>query len=109
VVGWKPVLAAMSGSVSAAVHGPVQAGTLYAAYAPAGRFALTVDGRPVTQRPAFGWAAQFASPKGGAGLALSQFPFVPLAVTAEVVVWVVLVSALVGRRRRPRPAHRGTS
>jgi hypothetical protein len=109
VVGWKPVLATMSGSASAAAHGPVQDGTLYAGYAPAGRFALTVDGRPVTQRPAFGWAAQFASPKGGAGLSLSQFPFVPLAVTAEVVVWVVLAGALVGRRRRARPAHRSTS
>jgi hypothetical protein len=109
VVGWQPVLASGSGSASGAAHGPVQAGTLYAGYAPAGRFALTVDGRPVTQRPAFGWAAQFTSPKGGGELSLSQFPFVPLAVTAEVVVWVVLVSALVGRRRRPRPAHRSAS
>jgi hypothetical protein len=87
----------------------VQHGTLYAGYAPAGHFALTVDGRPVTQQPAFGWAAQFATAKGGAALSLSQFPFVPLAVTAEVVVWVVLVAALVGRRRRPRPAHRSAS
>jgi hypothetical protein len=68
-----------------------------------------VDGRPVTQRPAFGWAAQFATAKGGAGLSLSQFPSVPLAVLLEVVAWVVLVAALFGRRRRPRPAHRGAS
>jgi GT2 family glycosyltransferase len=107
VVGWQPVLASQSGS--AAASGPVQHGTLYAGYAPAGHFALTVDGRPVTQQPAFGWAAQFATAKGGAALSLSQFPFVPLAVTAEVVVWVVLVAALVGRRRRPRPAHRSAS
>jgi hypothetical protein len=107
VVGWQPVLASLSGS--AAASGPVQHGTVYAGYAPAGHFALTVDGRPVTQRPAFGWAAQFATAKGGAGLSLSQFPSVPLAVLLEVVAWVVLVAALFGRRRRPRPAHRGAS
>jgi hypothetical protein len=30
-------------------------------------------------------------------------------VLAEVVVWVVLLAALAGRRRRPLPAHRGAS
>jgi len=104
VVGWHPVLASPSGS--AAASGPVDAGTLYAGYAPAGHFALTVDGRPVTSQPAFGWAGQFATAKGHAELSLSQFPYVPLAVMVEVVVWVALLAALVGRRRRPHPAHR---
>jgi GT2 family glycosyltransferase len=107
VAGWKPVLASQSGS--AAAHGPVQSGTVFAGYAPAGHFVLTVDGRSVTQQPAFGWAAQFATAKGGAQYSLSQFPFVPLAVLAEVAVWVVLLAALVGRRRRPAPAHRSAS
>jgi hypothetical protein len=106
VVGWQPVLSSLSGSSG---HGPVKAGTLYAGYAPAGTFALTVDGRSVVQRPAFGWAAQYATAKGGAELSLSQFPFVPLAVTVEVVAWAVLLAALLGRRRRPPPAHRSAS
>jgi hypothetical protein len=107
VVSWQPVLASLADSATApsAVH----AGTVYAGYAPAGHFVLTVDGRSVARRPAFGWAAQYATPKGRAGLSLSQFPYVPLAVLAEVVVWVVLVAALAGRRRRPLPAHRGAS
>ena len=103
VAGWEPVLASLS------APGPVKAGTLYAGYAPAGHFALTVDGRSVAQRPAFGWAAQYATTKGGAELSLSQFPFVPLAVAVEVLVWVFLLTALVGRRRRPPPAHRSAS
>lgn len=107
VAGWQPVLASLDGSGPA--PGPVQAGTLYAGYAPAGRFALTQSGRPVRQRPAFGWAAQFALTKGRAELSLSQFPYVTLAVLAEVVVWVLLLAALVGRRRRPPPAHRSAT
>jgi hypothetical protein len=107
VTGWQPVLAPLSASAPA--KGPVRSGTVYAGYAPAGHFVLTVDGRSVTQQPAFGWAAQFATTKGGAGLSLSQFPYVPLAVLVEVAVWVVLLAALVGRRRRPSPAHRSAS
>ena len=84
--------------------GPVRTGTVYAGYAPAGDFALTVDGRSVRRQPAFGWAAQFATTPGRASLSYSQFPYVPLAVLAEVAVWVVL-AALVGRRRRPPPAR----
>jgi hypothetical protein len=107
VVGWRPVLAAPAGSAFS--DGPVQAGTVYAGDAPAGHFALTVDGRSVTQQPAFGWAAQFATTEGRSELSLSQFPYVPLAVAAEVVLWVLLLNAFVGRRRRPRRAHRSAS
>ncbi|HSZ36803.1 MAG TPA: hypothetical protein VK773_06895, partial [Acidimicrobiales bacterium] len=107
VAGWQPVLASLSGSSPA--RGPVPSGTVYAGYAPAGHFALTVDGRPVARQPAFGWAAQFATTKGTAELSLAQFPYVPLAVTAEVVLWVALAAGLVGRRRRPPPAHRSAS
>jgi GT2 family glycosyltransferase len=107
VAGWQPVLTPLTGSSSA--HGPVPAGTLYAGYAPAGHFALKVDGRAVARRPAFGWAAQYTTTTGSAQLSLSQFPFVPLVVLAEVAVWVVLAAAFAGRRRRPPPAHRSAS
>ena len=108
VVGWAPVLASLAGSGPATRT--VQAGTVYAGYAPAGSFALTVDGRPVRQHPAFGWAAQFVTTKGQATLSLSQFPYVPLLVLVEVAAWVALLVALVGRRRpRPRPGHRSTA
>jgi hypothetical protein len=108
VAGWQPLLTSLSASQPVAT--PTQAGTVYAGYAPAGSFALTVDGRSVRAQPAFGWAAQYATAKGRAQFTLSQFPWVPLGVLAEVVVWVVLVAALVGRRRaRPRPGHRSTS
>jgi hypothetical protein len=107
-VGWEPVLASLAGSGQAA--STVQAGTVYAGYAPAGSFALTVNGRTVRQQPAFGWAAQYVTTKGQATLSLSQFPYVPLLVLVEVAAWVVLLVALVGRRRpRPRPGHRSTA
>ena len=47
--------------------GAVPAGTLYAGYAPAGAFALTVDGHTVTRQSAFGWAAQYAVTRQGPG------------------------------------------
>ncbi len=108
VVGWQPVLTSLAGSSPAA--GTVQPGVLYAGYAPAGSFALSIDGHSVGQRPAFGWAAQYTTVKGRAELTLSQFPLVPLAVLAEIAVWVVLLAALVDRRRvRSRPGHRSAS
>ena len=88
-------------------HGAVPAGTLYAGYAPAGSFALTVDGHAVARQPAFGWAAQYAvTAKGRATLSLSQFPLVPLAVLLELAAWVVLALAVIGR---PRGAGAGSA
>ncbi len=78
---------------------------LYAGYAPAGSFALSVGGRAAPRRPAFGWAAQYPVTPGPASLTLSQFPFVPLVVLLELAAWVVLAVALLGRPRRAR-AHR---
>ncbi len=102
VAGWQPVLSALSDGPAT---GAVPPGTLYAGYAPAGAFALTVDGHTPARQAAFGWAAQYAvAAKGRATLSLSQFPLVPLAVLLELVAWLVLALALIGRpRRRDRP------
>jgi hypothetical protein len=93
----------------AAAHGVISSGTVYAGYAPAGSFGLTVDGRTVDARPVFGWAGEYPATSGGpATLALHRFPFVPLAVLIELLGWVVLAGALAGwlpaRRRRPHKA-----
>jgi len=79
-------------------------GTIYAGYAPAGSFALSVNGHSVAARPAFGWAAQYAVTPGQATFKLSQFPLVPLAVLLEVLAWLGLLVTWAGRRRRaPEP------
>ena len=80
----------------------VPAGTLYAGYAPAGSFTLTLDGHTVGgSRPSAGRRSTRSSAKGGATLSLSQFPFVPLVVLLELAAWVLLALALIGRRRGP--------
>ncbi len=100
VAGWQPVLSALSSGAPAT--GPVPAGTLYAGYAPAGSFALGVNGRAAPRRAAFGWAAQYAVQRGDASLSLSQFPLVPIAVTLEVAAWAILAAAILGRSRRTK-------
>ena len=104
VAGWQPVLTALAGGGPAT--GAVSAGSVYAGYAPAGSFALSVDGRAAPQRPAFGWAAQYQAARGQASLSLSQFPYVPLTVTLELATWVAVAVAILGRPRRPRRAGR---
>jgi hypothetical protein len=108
VAGWQPVLSALADGGPAT--GVLPVGTLYAGYAPAGAFALTADGHAVAQRPAFGWAAQYAvSVKGRATLSLSQFPLVPVAVLLELALWVLLALAVIGRPRRGRAPVRAPS
>jgi len=98
VAGWQPVLSALADG--GAATGALPSGTLYAGYAPAGAFALTVDGHAEAQQPAFGWAAQYAvSARGRATLSLAQFPLVPVAVLLELALWVLLAVAVIGRRR----------
>jgi hypothetical protein len=98
VAGWQPALSALSDGPAT---GAVPPGTLYAGYAPAGAFALTVDGHALARQAAFGWAAQYAvTAKGRATLSLSQFPLIPLAVLLELAAWVVLALALIGSPRR---------
>jgi hypothetical protein len=98
VAGWQPLFHSLAAGATA--RGAVTAGTVYSGYAPAGSFTLTVGGRGAVRRPAFGWAGQYQVAAGRATLALSQFPLVPLAVLLEVLAWVVLLAALVGRPRR---------
>jgi hypothetical protein len=98
-VGWQPVLTALA---NAPATGPVAAGTLYAGYAPAGSFTLTVDGHRVARRPAFGWAGQYPGvPAGPAQLSFSRPPRVPLVVLLELIAWFLLGVALLGWRRWP--------
>jgi GT2 family glycosyltransferase len=104
VTGWQPVLRALSDG--GAATGPVPAGTLYAGYAPAGSFALTVDGHAMPRQAAFGWAAQYAvADKGQATLSLSQFPFTPLAVLLELAAWAAVAGAVIGGRRAGAPSR----
>ncbi|HXN62512.1 MAG TPA: glycosyltransferase family 2 protein [Acidimicrobiales bacterium] len=103
IVGWQPALSTLA--VGAPAQGLVSAGTLYAGYAPAGSFAYSGPGGTATGRPAFGWAAQYATRAGPARLALSQFPLVPIGVLLEVAAWVALVAAIVGRRQHRRAAR----
>jgi GT2 family glycosyltransferase len=99
VVGWQPVLTSLA---VASAGGQIGTGAVYAGYAPAGDFQLSVDGHSVSRQPAFGWASQFPrAPAGRATLSFSQFPFVPLAVLVELIGWVVLAAALLGWRRWP--------
>ncbi len=108
VAGWQPVLTALANGGPAT--GAVQAGSVYAGYAPAGSFGLNVDGHAEQQRPAFGWAAQYQAARGQASLSLSQFPYVPLTVMLELAAWVAVAVAILGRPRRRgrggRPAAR---
>jgi len=105
ILGWHPVLSAVADHPAAT--GAVGSGTVYTGYAPAGAFSLTQDGRPVTLRPAYGWAGQYPGASAGeATFSLTRFPYIPLAVLAEVLGWVVLAAALSGwlsPRRRARP------
>jgi hypothetical protein len=104
VSAWLPVLGPLTGGAPAS--GPVAAGTVYAGYAPAGHFDLMAGGHAAVRAPAFGWAAQYQVAAGTASLQLSQFPLVPLAVLLEVLAWVVLLVALLGRPRRAgAPQH----
>jgi hypothetical protein len=97
VVGWTPLFESLT--AGAPVTGTVGNGTVYAGYAPAGSFTVTSAGRTAVRRPAFGWAGQYQVTAGTASLQLSQFPLVPLAVLLELLAWVVLVVALLGRPR----------
>jgi hypothetical protein len=100
VAGWQPVLAALA--LPHGGTGTVRQSTVFSGYAPAGRFSLTVHGRSVARRPAFGWAGQYpGAPAGPARLSFSGPPYVPAAVLLELLAWAALAAALAGWRRWP--------
>jgi hypothetical protein len=99
VTGWQPVLSPLAARTG---KGTVSAGVVYAGYSPAGQFSLRVGGHAVTERPAFGWAAQFpATPAGSATLSYNGFPLVPLLVLLEILGWFALAVALTGWKGWP--------
>jgi hypothetical protein len=99
VAGWQPVLSPLALRTG---KGTVSAGVVYAGYAPAGDFALAVDGDAVAERPAFGWAAQYpATPAGRATLSYDGAPLVPALVLLEVLGWFAMAVALTGWRGWP--------
>lgn len=105
VTGWRPVLG--STTSASGYRGPVSGGTVFASYAPAGDWHLSVDGRAVAGAPAYGWAAQYrGAPAGTAVLGFAGSPLVTVAVVLELVLWLTLAGLLVVGRRRSGPLTR---
>ena len=75
VAGWQPLFASLSGGAPAPAT--VSSGTLYAGYAPAGRFTVTSAGRSAVRQPAFGWAAQYQVSRGNGHPAALAVPARP--------------------------------
>ncbi len=94
----RPVLAGPPASTS--YSGPLAAGTVSAAVAPAGRFALSVAGRSAAPAPGSGFGARYVVPAAGSGvLAFAGGPWPGLALAYSVVVWLTVVGLVIGRRR----------
>ena len=97
LANWKSILPGPPGS--GGYVGPVGSGTVYAAMAPGGDWQLSVAGRGVRARPAFGWATQFSVAKGGtATLRFAGVPLAGLGGLAELLVWLIVVWLLIDRR-----------
>jgi hypothetical protein len=86
-------------------RGPVPAGTVLTALAPAGRWSLTsASGTVFPMSTAFGWAGQYRVDSGGpATLQFSGGPWAPLSLAFELILWLLVVAALVERRGVVRP------
>jgi len=96
--GWRDALPGPPGS--RAYAGRLATGTVAVSYAPAGRWELSVDGRTTQRSPAFGWAAQFRVPEPGSGrLWFAGSVWLPLGLLAQVLLWVAVAGAILGRRR----------
>ena len=110
--GARPVLPGPP--VSTSYRGPLTAGTLYSAAAPAGRWVLSGSSGVASPSPAFGWAGRYRVTQGGtATLRFDGGPTVVLSFLYSLVAWLVAVALVVGagtgrirserswRRRRP--------
>jgi hypothetical protein len=86
-------------------RGPVPAGLVLSALAPAGRWTLTSSGGTTyPMSTAFGWAGQYRVDRGGpATLHFDGGPWGPLSVAFELILWLLVVAALVERRGVVRP------
>jgi hypothetical protein len=85
---------------STSFQGPLAAGTVQSALAPANRWALTVDGRSIGRLQARGWVGRYPVPVAGAGvLGFAGGPWPGLALAYSVLVWLLAVVAVVGRRQ----------
>ncbi len=104
--GARPVLPGPP--VSTRYRGPLGAGTVYSAAAPAGRWVLTgPSGAASPSAPAFGWAGQYRSVRPGIGtLRFDGGPITALSLACSLVVWLAAVAlavgAALGRPWRPR-------
>lgn len=111
-----PVGVLGSGTEASSYQGTVRAGSLHAAFAPAGAWTLTAGGTTVGAGASRSWAAVFRHlPSGRAVLAVDTGPLVPLGVAAEVLLWLAAGAALTGvlpalqRMRRARRARIGSN
>jgi hypothetical protein len=97
LAGWRPALGGPAGAEG--FFGPVRAGTLYAAMAPAGDFQLSVAGVGARAAPAFTWATQFRVPASGPGaLRFAGWPLAGIGGIIEILVWLVVLWVLIDRR-----------
>jgi GT2 family glycosyltransferase len=103
VPGAVPVLPGPPASRS--YRGPVPAGIVLTALAPAGQWSLTsANGTAFPMTPAFEWAGQYRVDHGGpATLRFNGGPWGPLSVAFELILWLLVVAALVERRGVIRP------
>jgi GT2 family glycosyltransferase len=99
VSGLRPVLPGPAAASS--YQGPLVAGTVLAAVAPAGRWQLVdPSGRVVSSAPSFGWGARYTVSTSGTGtLTFSADIWSPLGVAFQIIVWLAAIAALLRRRR----------
>ena len=93
--GWAAALTPQPDGLGGA--GPVGAGSVLVAAAPAGSLQLTVDGVSVSQVAGPASIAQFTVPKGLAQVSVKTSGIVPFLVLLEAFVWLLVVLLLTGR------------
>jgi GT2 family glycosyltransferase len=99
LVGWRPVLNGSPGDNH--VTGPVPAGTVLAAVAPARSWDLIEAGGQVESgKPLFGYAASFPVARSGTVTVKFRGSWVHvLEILLETLLWLLVIVILVGRRR----------
>ncbi len=104
--GASPVLRGPSAARS--FQGPLSRGTVFASVAPSGSWRLTTaSGATAPRAPAFGWAARYAVAARTTGTLRFDGGVLPLLIGCySVLVWVLVLAALVDRRRIRREWER---